>query len=510
MVEALTPPLLALLFAPALGALALVLPWFLGWSPGERGIAAVARLTNGAALLGALLAVAGRLCGVLPGALPLGAWWSELGRPVTLELALDAPGLAFAVLGASVTVVAGRLSTTYLHRERGFLRFFAALCLFQLSVILVSLGGSALLAFAGWEGLGLGSYLLIGYYYDRLDTSRFATRAFVINRIGDAAFLLGALLCARWMGDTGWDTVAARAGALSDLEALALAGCFGLAAAVKAGQLPFSFWLSRAMEGPTPSSALFYGAVATHAGVLLLLRAAPILHVGQLAGALIVVIGAASAVFGASVSSAQTDIKSALAFGAIGQLGVMFVWVGLGFDTLALVHLLAHGAVRGVQLFHAPSVVHDPPVQPVGDVFQRSAYATAAALNRGWMEELALASVAESVRTLSRDLDRLDTVIVARATGSPARRAVTGLAGWREQGENPSTVGVGRGVLGRLTQWTAAALARVEDQLVLRAIGQGLPEAGGRLGVWLNRVELSLGRLWVIALIVLGTLLAVS
>ncbi len=501
---------LLVLGAPALGVLLLVLPWIFGASLSERAVAAIARVCNGAALLGVLILVVARLLDLAPGTLPIGVWWVEQGRAVSLELLLDGPGLASALLGAAVTVAAGELSITYLHRERGFLRFFATLCLTQLSVVLVSLGGSTLMAFAGWEGLGLGSYLLIGYYYDRQDTSRFATRAFVINRIGDAAFMLGALLCALWLGDTGWRVVAARAGVLSDLQALALASCFGLAAAVKAGQLPFSFWLSRAMEGPTPSSALFYGTIATHAGVLLLLRAAPILHVGQLAGALIVVIGAASAIYGTSVSSAQTDIKSSLAYGAIGQLGVMFVWVGLGFDTLALVHLVAHGAVRGVQLFHAPSVVHDPPVQAVGDMFQRSAYATAAALNRGWLEELALGTVAEPLRTLSRDLDRLDTVLISRATGSPARRAIQGLAGWREQGVNPSEVGVGRGVVGRLTQWTAAALARIEDQLVLRAIGQGLPEAGGKLGVLLNRVELSLGRLWVIALIVLATLLAVS
>lgn len=506
------PELVAALIlgAPALGVLLLALPWLLGRSLSEVAMARIAGWSLGLGLLGVLLAIAGRLLGLLPGQIPLGVWWQEPGQSVNLSLLLDAPGLSYALLGAAMTGAAGQLSVRYLHRERGFLRFFVLLCAFQLSVMLVGLGGSALMSFAGWEGLGLGSYLLIGFFYDREDTSRFATRAFVINRIGDAAFLMGALLCALWLGDTEWRTLAARAGALTELQALALASCFGLAASVKAGQLPFSFWLSRAMEGPTPSSALFYGAVATHAGVLLLLRAAPTLHVGVLASALIVAVGLCSALYGAAVSPAQTDIKSALAYGAIGQLGMMFVWAGLGWDGLALLHLLAHGAVRGVQLFHAPSVVHDPPVLPVRDVFQRSAAATAAALNRGWLEELILASVAEPLRTLSRDLDRLDAVVISRATGSPARRAFTGLAGWRELRVNPSPVGLGRGVVGRLTQWTAAALGRIEDQLVLRAIGQGLPEAGGRLGVVLNRVELALGRLWVIGLIVLITLLAVA
>ena len=131
-----------------------------------------------------LILVVARLLDLAPGTLPIGVWWVEQGRAVSLELLLDGPGLASALLGAAVTVAAGELSITYLHRERGFLRFFATLCLTQLSVVLVSLGGSALMAFAGWEGLGLGSYLLIGYYYDRQDTSRCCARSGWETRAG--------------------------------------------------------------------------------------------------------------------------------------------------------------------------------------------------------------------------------------------------------------------------------------------------------------------------------------
>lgn len=504
--------LLALVAAPALAALAILLANLVTREPGERAVAGVAFPALILGLLGAVGLAGARAAGLLPVEHTLGSWLQSGEDAISVGVLLDAPGLALLVLGASASALVARFSRAYLHREPGFARFFALLCLFQAAWALMCLSSEAPLTYAGWEGVGLCSALLIGYFYERPEAAAAGARAFATNRVGDAGFLLGLLLALDWLGGARWTTIAAGASGLSVASAAAVAGCFLLAAMVKGGVLPFSSWLGRAMEGPTPSSALFYGAVAVNGGVLLLLRVQPLLEIGTPAAAVAVVAGLGTALYGLAVGLAQPDIKSRLVFSSMAQLGLVLCWCGLGFERLALVHAIGHGVLRGWQLLRAPSVVAlraAVPARPVPAALARSRLATLAAQSRFWMDELTAWAVVAPLRRLARELDAIDTAVIDRATGLPLRRAPAGLATLQESGRHVTEPGLGRGVAGRLAQWTAGALARVEDRLVLKAIGQGIPEAGGRLGRALGRVELLLARPWVLVLVVVVTLLAV-
>lgn len=498
--------------APLLAALALFLAGMLGRPPGERAVNRVAAAGLGLGLLGALGLAAARALDRLPRLVPLGVWLRSGEDAFRLDLLLDRPGLALLLLGAALTGIVARFSAGYLHREPGYARFFATLCLFLGALGLLCLADDAVLAYAGWEGVGLCSTLLIGFFRERPAAAAAGTRAFVTNRVGDAGFLLALLLALAWIGDTRWSAMSSGADGLSVLQASAIGGGLLLAAMAKGGLVPLSPWLHRAMEGPTPSSALFYGGVAVHGGVLLLLRAEAIFAVGGPAALVAVGVGLCTALYGWLVGLAQTDAKSALVSSSMAHVGLMVVWCGMGWTGLALAHLVAHALVRCWQILRAPSVVAEltaRPTRPVSAALANSRTLYVAALSRFWLDELSSWAVVVPLRRLGLDLDAIDARFVDRATGLPLRRAFTGLASWRPRGEQGAEFAEARGVVGRLAQWTAAALATVEDRLVLRAIGQGLPEAGGRLGAALMRVELLLARPWVVALIVLFTLLLV-
>lgn len=504
--------LLLLTGAPLLAALALALLALRGGAEGERTTRGIATAGLSLGLLGALGLAGGRAAGALPEELTIGTWL-RLGQDrIDLGLLLDGPGLALLGLGATFTLLVARFSAGYLHRDGGFRRFYALLCLFSGALAVLCLANDALLTYAGWEGVGLCSALLIGFFRERPAAAAAGTRAFATNRLGDAGFLLGLVLCMVWIGDTRWTAIRAGSSALSVSQATAIGACLLLAAMAKSGQVPLSSWLFRAMEGPTPSSALFYGAVAVHAAVLLLLRAAPILAHGGPAALAAVGVGLCTALFGWGVGLTQTDIKSSLISASIAQLGLMVVWCGLGLETLALAHMIAHGVVRGWQILHAPSVVEDLGLAPTRAITGRLAGSRSlymASLSRFWLDELTQWAVVDPLKRLGRQLDALDAHFVDRATGLPLRRAFTGLASARARPEPGAELSQGRGLMGWLTQRSAAILDRIEDRLVLRAIGRGIPEAGGRLGVLLGRVEMVLGQPWVVALIVIVTLLLV-
>lgn len=507
------PELLLLLpGAPALAALVLAILGLARRLPSEALVRRVAGLGLGLGALGAVGLALGRATGRLPAETVLWTWLHVGEDRYEVGALLDAPGLALLLLGALVTVAAARFAVPYLHREPGFCRFFATLCLFLAALGLLALSNDALLTYAGWEGLGLCSALLIGFFRERPAAATAGTRAYVSGRIGDAGFMLGILLCLRWVGSTRWTAIAADAGTLSVAQASAIAACFLLAAMAKAGQPPLSGWLLRAVEGPTPSSALFYGAVAVHGAVLLLLRAGPLLDRGGPAATLAVLIGAAGAAMGTLISLAQPDVKSALFAASLAQVGLMILECGLGLPQLALAHMVAHGLFRGWQILRAPSIISDlrrRPVRPVAAMLARAHLPYVASLRQFWLDELARWALLDPLARLGRELAGIDSRLVDRLTGLPLRRAATGLTTWRPELEDAAAIEQGRGVLGRLTQWSATALAQIEDRLVLRAIGQGIPEAGGRLGAALTRVELLLARPFVLAILVIATLILV-
>lgn len=506
------PELLLLMpVAPALAALVLAALGLAQRLPAEPLVRRIAAFGLGGGLVGALGLALGRAAGRLPAELTLGTWLRVGAEHHDLAVLLDGPGLALLSMGTLVTVAAARFAGPYLHREPGFARFYATLCLFLAALGLLALSADALLTYAGWEGLGLCSALLIGYFRERPAAAVAGTRAYVSGRIGDAGFLLGILLCLSWLGTTRWSGVAAGAGSLSVAQASAIAACFLLAAMAKAGQPPLSGWLLRAVEGPTPSSALFYGAVAVHAAVLLMLRAGPLLDRGGPAATLAVGVGLTGAAAGTLISLAQPDVKSALFAASLAQVGLMIAECGLGLPQVAQVHMVAHGLFRGWQILRAPSILADlrrRPLRPLGRPLAGARILYVAALRQLWLEELARWALLDPLARLGRELAGIDSRLVDRLTGLPLRRA-TGLTTWSPQHLGAPEVEQGQGVLGRLAQWSASVLARIEDRLVLRAIGQGIPDAGGQLGAALSRVELLLARPFVLALLVIATLILV-
>ncbi len=266
--------------------------------------------------------------------------------------------------------------------------------LFVAGMLLIVLAGNAVLAFVGWELAGVSSYLLIGYAYERPTATGNAARAFVTNRIGDAGFLLGIVAGAAAGSGRSNGRRSAPGGAPVTLLTGAPAGVgFVLAALAKSAQLPFAPWIARALEGPTPSSAIFYGALMVHAGVYLLIRLEPLL----LAGAgrrwcSSPSLGVATALYGWLCGLAQTDVKSALIFATTTQVGLMFLACGLGWFELAAWHLGLHAAWRAYQFLHG-AVLHAPDrcrrAHPRRPGWRDGCWLYTAALQRFWLEHLA-------------------------------------------------------------------------------------------------------------------------
>src|SRR5574343_48140 len=317
----------------------------LGRARGDAAEPLTARLSSLAAFGGLLLLLAIDAMALSQGAPVhriLGHWFGSGNWAATISFMLDPLSLTLATLTALIGWLVVRFSANYLHREAGFHRFFIRLSFFLAGIQLVLLAGNGLLAFVGWEMCGVSSFLLIGYAWHRPVATGNALFAFVTNRGGDAGFLLGLGLAATWLGGFEWTALA------------------------QASQMPFSAWLSRALEGPTPSSAIFYGAVMVHAGVYLMLRLEPLLvQVPDVMFGLVVA-GALTALYAWLCGLVQTDVKSALIFGTLFQVSLMFVAIGLGWSTLALVHLCLHACWRAWQFLVAPSwlVLSRSPLPP--------------------------------------------------------------------------------------------------------------------------------------------------
>jgi NAD(P)H-quinone oxidoreductase subunit 5 len=222
--------------------------------------------------------------------------------------------------------------------------------------LLAFAAGSFDLLVGGWEIVGITSVLLIGFFQLRAATVENGLRVFAVYRACDIGLLVAVFGMHHWGGTTMFSGGLPR---LTSRQGLIVCLLLLLAAAGKAAQVPFSGWLPRAMEGPTPSSAIFYGAISIHAGVYLLLRAAPWLTQSTLASSLVIVIGLATAIHGTIVGRASTDAKTSLAYASLTQVGVMFVEIGFGWTSIAVIHVLGHATVRTMQFLRSPSMLHD-------------------------------------------------------------------------------------------------------------------------------------------------------
>jgi NADH-quinone oxidoreductase subunit L len=300
--------------------------------------------------------------GAGPKLLSYGAWSASHAGGVAIEFLVDRLSLAFAALATAIAGVVSAFSNRYLHREVGYTRYFVLLAMFVTGMLLVALAGNVTVLFAGWELVGLSSALLVAFFQERPAAVSNAFRVAAVYRISDAAMLSAVVLLRHVAGTDSLSLLfggPAPAAGLTTAHATIIAVLLIVAVAGKSALLPFSSWLPRAMEGPTPSSAVYYGALSIHAGCFLLLRAGPLLEQAPAARLLAGVLGAATAVFAGMATRVQSDVKSSLALASLTQVGIIVVEIALGWYTLAFVHLAGHACFRLLQFLSAPNVLHD-------------------------------------------------------------------------------------------------------------------------------------------------------
>jgi NADH-quinone oxidoreductase subunit L len=339
--------------------------WVAGWQVSER---AGSRISAGSFLFAtgalALLTFSMRAAGWAPVSAELGDWFSAGTYTFRLQLLADSLSLPLLALTVILAGLIGAFSSRYLHRDRGYFRFFLLLHLFAFGAELAFTAGSLDLLIGGWELVGFTSVMLIAFFNDRTEPVRNSLRAFAVYRMADVGLLIGVFVLHHAAGtasiqDLFYGAWPRQDTALGNGTATVVALLFLLAAAGKSAQAPFSGWLPRAMEGPTPSSAIFYGGISVHLGVYLMLRAEPILQTSPIAPIVVIIVGLITAIHATLAGRVATDAKTILAYATLGQLGVIFIEVGLGFNHVALYHLLGHAAIRTLQFLRAPSMLHD-------------------------------------------------------------------------------------------------------------------------------------------------------
>lgn len=373
----------------------------------------------------------------------LGEWIAIPHYHFSVKLIFDRLSVPFAILSFVLCGTIAAFATRYMHRERGYNRFFMLYALFELGMVLTSLAGTIETLFVGWELVGLSSVLLVGYFHERPAPVRNGLRVWIVYRVSDAALLLAAIVMHHLPGEG--DFVALLGAnpwpegntALTGRSALAVGLLLMIAAAGKSALIPFSGWLPRAMEGPTPSSAIFYGALSVHLGAFMLLRVSPILETSVWLSAAVVVLGLATALYAYLASSAQTDIKSALAFASLVQVGLIVAEIGLEFRYVALVHLLGNACVRTLQFIRAPTLLHDYHLleNAIGDHLPRSAgplglvparfrnWLYRFAMERGYMDSLLTEYVIAPFLRLFRTCDAIERRWTDLLTGCQSRES---------------------------------------------------------------------------------------
>lgn len=282
-----------------------------------------------------------------------------------LSFVFDRLSVPFAILSYALVGTVGAFASRYLHRESGYHRFFLLNAVFLLGMVMASLASTIETLFLGWELVGLSSALLVAYFQERPAPVINGQRVWSMYRVADAAFLIAAVALHHLKGEGNFAVMMGQGAwpegqvALTAWQALFVGLLLLVAAAGKSALIPFSGWLPRAMEGPTPSSAIFYGALSVHLGAFLLLRISPILDASLLLSGAVVLLGLSTAVFAAVAGRVQSDVKSALAFASLTQVGLITAEIGLGFRYLALVHIIGHACLRTLQLIRAPNLLHD-------------------------------------------------------------------------------------------------------------------------------------------------------
>jgi NADH-quinone oxidoreductase subunit L len=287
-------------------------------------------------------------------------WAAFDGRSFDVAFELDRLSAVMVLIVTGVGSLIHVYSTGYMKDDPGYARYFAYLNLFLFFMLLLVLGKSLLILFVGWEGVGLASYLLIGFWFDDMDKARAGKKAFITNRVGDAGFLLGMFLLYQAVGtlDMAAIDAAFRAATPPAVSASLVGVLLFIGACGKSAQIPLHVWLPDAMAGPTPVSALIHAATMVTAGVYMTARLSSIYAIAPEASQVVAVIGVATAFFAATVALVQTDIKKVLAYSTVSQLGLMFVAIGVGAYGVAVFHLYTHAFFKACLFLGAGSVIH--------------------------------------------------------------------------------------------------------------------------------------------------------
>jgi NADH-quinone oxidoreductase subunit L len=287
--------------------------------------------------------------------------WIPVGRfHVDVGFLIDPLSLVFVLLITGVGGLIHIYAVGYMEHDEGRRRFFGQFNLFIAAMLLLVLADNYLVLYVGWEGVGLASYLLIGFYYNRPTAATAAKKAFIANRVGDVGLSIAIMLMFAYFGTTSFAGVFSSMTGASRGVATAIGLMLLLGACGKSGQFPLQTWLPDAMEGPTPVSALIHAATMVTAGVYLIARSNPIFDDSQAARTAVVVVGAITLLYGCICAFGQDDLKRVLAYSTVSQIGYMFVAVGLGQGVYAIgiIHLLGHGFFKAALFLSAGSIMH--------------------------------------------------------------------------------------------------------------------------------------------------------
>lgn len=327
----------------------------------------VSRITFYTVLVQLILVVVFIILWIIHGAYPLNlkelTLYHSDGYDFVIDFYFDKISAVYLSVGALVTFIIVRYSAYYMHMEAGYKRFFNTILFFFLAYNFTVLSGNFETLFLGWELLGISSFLLVAFYRERYLPVRNAVKVFSIYRIGDVGILL-----AIWASHHLWheNVLFIKLGNYELVHdqltkhsfiGIFISICLLVAASAKSAQFPFSSWLPRAMEGPTPSSAIFYGSLSVHFGVFLLLRTFPFWEHQLYVRILIALSGLVTAVISFFIAKVQSTIKAQIAYASISQIGIMFIEIALGLETLVLIHFTGNAFLRTYQLLISPSVV---------------------------------------------------------------------------------------------------------------------------------------------------------
>jgi NADH-quinone oxidoreductase subunit L len=336
---------------------------FFGRQSSKKAITAVALTFCGAALVLAAWIALGFHSASAPYYFDLAHWLRSGDFHVDFSFYLDQLSLIMMLVVTGVGFLIHIYSVGYMWDDDGYYRFMAYLNLFMFFMLTLVLAKNYLMMFIGWEGVGLASYLLIGFWFIRDSAASAGKKAFIVNRIGDFGFLIALFLMIKHFGTLDFPTLFAKiqpytpetagAGFLTAIGLLLMVGAAG-----KSAQIPLYVWLPDAMEGPTPVSALIHAATMVTAGVYMVARSHMIFERAPAAMTVVAIIGTLTALFAATIGIAQTDIKKVLAYSTVSQLGYMFMACGVGAFSAGIFHLMTHAFFKGLLFLAAGSVIH--------------------------------------------------------------------------------------------------------------------------------------------------------